>query len=99
MQNEPSHKIAIMSLPAMKLTWMHHMKLKIQLRFLKYYLGNIVCLNSNVTKVYPKKLLIKSSQNYLIFFTCILHEYVSPDSPKNFEKISIFENMTAVLSS
>ena len=31
-------------------------------------LGNIVCLNSNVTKLYLKKLLVKSSQNDFIFF-------------------------------
>ena len=37
--------------------------------------------------------LIKRSA--IIFFTCILPDYVGPTSPRNFEKISIFENMTA----
>ena len=37
----------------------------------------------------------KKFRNCFHFFTCILPDYVGPTSSKNFEKISIFENMTA----
>ena len=49
----------------------------------------------NQTKVSPKILLMKSSGNNFIFFTCILPDYVSHKSLKEFWKISHFENMRA----
>ena len=52
----------------------------------------IVCLNSNVTKVYSKKSLVKSSQNN---FTWILPDYVSHEISKEFWKSSHFQNMRA----
>ena len=47
------------------------------------------------TKVYSKNLLVKSSQNDFMFFTCILPNYVTHESQKEFWKNSHFENMRA----
>ena len=40
-------------------------------------------------------LFSKKIINHSYFFTCILLDYVPHDSPKNFEKISVFENKAA----
>jgi hypothetical protein len=40
-------------------------------------------------------LLVKSSENIFIFFTCILPDYVFNESLKEFWKNSHFENMRA----
>ena len=58
---------------------------------------NITKLRSemNRTKVSHKILLMKSSGNPFIFFTCILPDYVSHESFKEFWKNSHFENMRA----
>jgi hypothetical protein len=47
-----------------------------------------------MTKVYSKKLLMKSSKT-ILFSTCILPDYVSYESPKEFWRNSHFENMKA----
>ena len=43
-----------------------------------------VCYIKNMTQVNCKFLLMKSSKNYLIFFTCILPHYVAHDITKEF---------------
>ena len=49
----------------------------------------------NQTKVSPKILLMKNLVKHFIFFTCILPDYVSQESLKEFGKNSHFENMRA----
>ena len=46
-------------------------------------------------KVYSKNLLIKTSENDFIFFTCIIPDYVAYESQKEFWKNSHFENTRA----
>jgi hypothetical protein len=48
-----------------------------------------------MTKVYSKMLLMKSLRNSFYLFTCILPDYASHESPKEFWKNSHFENMRA----
>ena len=57
---------------------------------------NLLKLRSemNQTKVSRKILLIKSSET-ILFFICILPDYVSHESFKEFWKNSHFENMRA----
>ena len=45
--------------------------------------------------VISRKLLVKSLENDFIFFSCILPDYVSHESLKEFLKSSHFENMRA----
>jgi hypothetical protein len=48
-----------------------------------------------MTKVYSKILLMKSSRNNFYFFTCILPDFVSHETSKEFWENSHFENMRA----
>ena len=52
---------------------------------------HIVCLNSNVTKVYLKKLLVKSSKNKFIFLPAFYLNLWLMKLPKNFEKRAILK--------
>ena len=48
-----------------------------------------------MTKVYSKQLLMNSSKNNFIFFTCIFSDYVSHESSREFWKNSHFEHLRA----
>ena len=47
------------------------------------------------TKVYQRMGLMKSSKKMILFFTCILPDYVSHESLKEFWKNCHFENISA----
>ena len=61
---------------------------------LRVYNSHKLCFKMKMTKVYSKHLLMKSSRNNF-FSTCILPDYVSHESSKEFWKNSHFENMRA----
>jgi uncharacterized protein with PIN domain len=48
-----------------------------------------------MTKVSSKNLFMKNAKNKFYFFTCILPDYLSHESSKEFWKNSHFENMRA----
>ena len=54
-----------------------------------------LCFETKMTKVYSKQLLMNSSKNNFIFFTCILSDYVFHESSKEFWKNSHFEHLRA----
>ena len=53
------------------------------------------CFEMKMTKDYSKILLMKSSRNNFILFTCILPDYMVHESIKELWKNNHFENMRA----
>ena len=68
--------------------------------FLKFVIhmkkGNVDSDSKWIRQKFFKNFITKKFKNRFYFFTCILPDYVSNDSPKEFKKNKHFENMRAV---